>query len=388
MRRICVITGSRAEYGLLKPLMTIIGNDPQLELQVIATGMHLSPEFGLTWQEIAQDGFHILRRVEMMLSSDTPVGIAKATGLGVIGFADALADIRPDIVVVLGDRFEILAAVIAALFARIPVAHISGGETTEGAVDEAIRHSLTKMAHLHFVANEIYAQRVRQLGENPANVYCVGGLGVDALMGVDRLDKAAFEASIGFELGQRNLLVTFHPVTLETSTAADQFQELLQALDSMPDIRLIFTKPNADTDGRIISSMIDSYVAANPGRSVAFQSLGHKRYISALQFVDGVIGNSSSGLAEVPSFKKGTINIGDRQKGRLRASSIIDCVPKADMIVNAINVLYSEQFRSVLETTNNPYGDGGASLRIANILREHPLRDILKKSFHDLEVIG
>jgi GDP/UDP-N,N'-diacetylbacillosamine 2-epimerase (hydrolysing) len=383
MRRICFVTGTRADYGLLRPLLALVARDPSLELQLVATGMHLSPEFGLTWREIEGDGFPIHRRIETLLSSDTPAGVAKATGLGVIGFADALQDLRPDLLVLLGDRFEILAAATAALFARVPIAHIAGGETTEGAVDEALRHSITKMAHLHFVGHDVYARRVIQLGEDPSRVFTVGGLGVDALAQVDRLDRAAFEASIGFPLGARNLLVTFHPVTLETATAGAQFQALLDALETVPDVKLIFTKPNADTDGRVIGRMIDEYVARRPSRAVAFDSLGHRRYVSALALVDGVVGNSSSGLAEAPSFRIGTVNIGDRQRGRLRAKSVIDCPPERGAITEAIARLFSGAFREGLDGVN-PYGDGGASRRIHEVLRDRPLAGLVVKRFHDL----
>jgi len=314
-RKICVITGTRAEYGLLRWVMQGIKDDPELTLQVIATGMHLSPEFGLTYREIEKDGFQIDRKVEMLTSSDTPVGIAKSMGLGLIGFAEALNELNPDLIVVLGDRFEIFAAVAAALVARMPVAHLHGGEITEGAFDEALRHSITKMSHLHFVAAEEYRQRVIQLGEQPERVFLVGGLGIDNIKRLKLLDRAELEASIDFQLGAKNLLITFHPVTLETSTAEDQMAELLAALAELKDTQLIFTMPNADTDGRALIKMVQQFVAEHPNAR-AYTSLGQLRYLSCAAQVDGVVGNSSSGLAEVPSFKKGTINIGDRQRGR------------------------------------------------------------------------
>ena len=308
-RKICVITGTRAEYGLLRRVVQGIQDDPELTLQIIATGMHLSPEFGLTYQVIEQDGFKIDRKVEILTSSDTPVGIAKSMGLGLIGFADALHDLHPDLMLVLGDRFEIFSAVSAALVAGIPVAHLHGGEATEGSIDEALRHSITKMSHLHFVAAEEYRQRVIQLGEHPDRVFLVGGLGADTIKHMQLLDRKALEQSLGLQLGEKSLLVTFHPVTLEAGTAADQMAELLAALDALPNTHLIFTMPNADTHGRILIRMIEQFVAQH-ANARAYVSLGQLRYLSCLSHVDGVVGNSSSGLLEAPSFQKGTINIG------------------------------------------------------------------------------
>lgn len=383
MRKICIITGTRAEYGLLYWLMKEMQSDASLELQIIVTGMHLSPEFGLTYKEIEKE-FSINKKIEMLLSSDTPIGISKSMGLAQISFAEAYEDLSPDIAVVLGDRFEIFSAATAAMIARIPIAHIHGGETTEGAFDEAIRHSITKMSHLHFVATEEYRQRVIQLGEEPKRVFNFGAPGLDNIHNLHLLTKEEFEESIGFKLGMKNLLVTFHPVTLEQSTAKEQFQQLLFALDSLSDTHIIFTKANADTDGRIINYMIDSYVSANSNKSIAFTSLGQLRYLSALQNVDAVVGNSSSGLIEAPSFKIGTINIGDRQKGRIKAASVIDCTPDRDAIKNAIQLLYSPGFQKNLCDVCNPYGEGGSSKKIAGILHSHPLTQLLKKTFNDL----
>jgi len=298
-RKICIITGTRAEYGLMRWVMQGIKDDSELTLQVIATGMHLSPEFGLTYQAIEQDGFQIDRKVEMLTSSDTPVGIAKSMGLGLIGFADTLNELRPDLIVVLGDRFEIFSAVSAALVARIPVAHLHGGEATEGLIDEAIRHSITKMSHLHFVAAEAYRQRVIQLGEQPDRVFLVGGLGIDNIKRLQLLDRAALETSLDFKLGPKNLLITFHPVTLETATAANQMEELLAALAALHDTQLIFTLPNADTDGRTLIKRVEQFVAQHPNAR-AYTSLGQLRYLSCIAQVDGVVGNSSSGAACKP----------------------------------------------------------------------------------------
>lgn len=382
-RKICVVTGTRAEYGLLRWIMQGIKDDPDLSLQLIATGMHLSPEFGLTYREIENDGLHIDRKVEMLLSSDTPSGIAKSMGLGMIGFADAFAALQPDLIVVLGDRFEIFAAVSAALVACIPVAHLHGGETTEGAFDEALRHSITKMSQLHFVATEEYRRRVIQLGEAPERVFSVGGLGLDSIRRLPLLTRAQLEASLGVALGAKSLLVTFHPATLDASSAEGQMAELLAALAECEDTRLIFTLPNADTNGRALIKMVNDFVAAHPN-ACAFASLGQLRYLSCIAQVDGVVGNSSSGLIEVPSFGKGTIDIGDRQQGRLRAESVIHCEPRRDAIGAALATLYSEAFAARVKDVRNPYGDGGASERVLEILKNHDLSGIVRKKFHDL----
>ena len=382
-RKICVITGTRAEYGLLRWVMQGIKDDPELTLQIIATGMHLSPEFGLTYRDIEQDGFQIDRKVEMLTSSDTSVGIAKSMGLGLIGFADVLNELKPDLIVVLGDRFEIFSAVSAALVARIPVAHLHGGELTEGAFDEAIRHSITKMSHLHFVAAEQYRKRVIQLGEQPDRVFLVGGLGIDNIKRLKLLDREELEAAIDFKLGTKNLLITFHPVTLETVTASEQMGELLVALAELDDTQLIFTMPNADTDGRVLIKMVNEFVAQHTNAQ-AYTSLGQLRYLSCVYHVDGVLGNSSSGLAEVPSFCKGTVNIGDRQRGRLQATSVINCEPTRKSIAAALEKLYSYDFQKELCKVTNPYGDGGASEQVVETIKGCALDGLVKKTFYDL----
>lgn len=382
-RRICVITGTRAEYGLLRWVMQGIKDAPELALQVIATGMHLSPEFGLTYREIEQDGFHIDRKVEMLTSSDTPVGIAKSMGLGLIGFADALYDLKPDLIVVLGDRFEIFSAVAAALVARIPVAHLHGGEATEGAFDEAIRHALTKISHLHFVAAEEYRQRIIQMGEHPDRVFLVGGLGIDNIKRLKLLDRAELEASLGFSLGKKSLLITFHPVTLEAQTSGTQLEELLASLDELSDTQLIFTLPNADTGGRELNDMVGQFVAQHQNAR-AFTSLGQVRYLSCIAHVDGVVGNSSSGLLEAPSFKKGTINIGDRQQGRLQAASVINCEPTRLDIKAALRSLFSPEFQADLSSVQNPYDQGSASEKVVEVFRRYSLDGVIKKSFYKL----
>ena len=382
---ICVVTGTRAEYGLLRWVMDGIKKSNILNLQLIATGMHLSPEFGLTYREIENDGFHINRKVEMLVSSDTKEGLAKSMGLGLIGFADALGALKPDMLLILGDRFEIFSVAAAAMVARIPVAHLHGGEATEGLIDEPIRHSVTKMSHLHFVATEEYKNRVIQLGEQPDRVFRVGGLGLDNIVNLSLLNMRALEASLDFKLGPKNLLVTFHPVTLEESTSAEQMAELLAALDELTDTHIIFTMPNADSDGRVLFKLIEQFVADHPCAK-SFISLGQLRYLSCIAHVDAVVGNSSSGLIEVPSFKKGTINIGDRQRGRIKADSVIDCKPTKHSILETIEKLYSLQFQEILKNVLNPYGTGGASARIVKKLEKVNLDNILKKKFFDIPI--
>lgn len=384
-RKICVVTGTRAEYGLLYWLMKEIEADKELQLQLIVTGMHLSPEFGLTYKEIEKE-FKIDKKIEMLLSSDTSIGISKSMGLAQISFAEAYEELKPDIVIVLGDRYEIFSATSAAMIAKIPVAHLHGGETTEGAFDESIRHSITKMSHLHFTSTDEYKNRVIQLGEYPSRVFDVGGMGIENIKRLKLLNKEEFEKSIEFKLNKKNILVTFHPVTLENSTAKEQFQELLDAIDELEDTNIIFTKANSDTDGRVINQMIDEYVSKNSYKSIGFTSLGQLRYLSALQFVDAVVGNSSSGLAEAPSFKIGTINIGDRQKGRIKAESVIDCKSDKVSILEAFDKLYSVEFQNSLSNIKNPYGNGCASQKIVEVLKNVNLGNILKKSFYDLEV--
>lgn len=387
-RRICVVTGTRAEYGLLRRVIRKLEAAADIDLQLIATGMHLSPDFGMTVREIEADGVRINDRIEMLLSSDTAAGVGKSMGLGLIGFSDAFARLKPDLVVVLGDRFEIFAAAAAALVARLPIAHIHGGETTEGAFDEAIRHSVTKMSHLHFVAAEPYRDRVIQLGESPERVFLVGGLGVDAIMDLQPLDRESLARRLGFDFRARNLLVTFHPATLDDAEAGDQVAALLEALDTLGESTgLIFTLPNADTGGRTIARQIEAFANSRPN-AVVHASLGQLGYLSCLGQVDAVVGNSSSGLIEAPSFGIATVNIGDRQAGRLKAASVIDCAPQADAIRAALTRALSPDFREEIASVVNPYGEGGASEAIVRILREHPLEGLLKKQFHDLAPTG
>ena len=384
LKKVCIVTGTRAEYGLLFWLMKSIKEDSCLDLQIIATGSHLSPEFGLTYQEIEKDGFTINKKIEMILSADTPSAITKSTGIALISFADSYLDLMPDAVVLLGDRYELLAASTAALFAGLPIVHIHGGETTVGAFDEAIRHSITKMAWWHFTATEEYQKRVVQLGENPDRVFNVGGLGVDYIKKANLLSKKQLMSETKIQFAEKNLLVTYHPVTMEKESSERDFGCLLEVLAEFDDIYLIFTMPNSDTNGRIIQQMIQDFVSTYPKRTIAFSSMGNLNYLSTMQFVDGVVGNSSSGLLETPTYQIGTINIGDRQKGRLKAKSVIDCVPSIQSIKDSINKLYCKEFQRKLKGVINPYGNGDASEKILDVLKKEYLPKNLKKNFHDL----
>lgn len=383
-RKVCVVSGTRAEYGLLRWLMQGIKDDSALSLQLIVTGMHLSPLFGSTYKEIEEDGFHINCRVEMLGGGDSTFDISKSIAEGIVGCAKAFNELQPDIVVLLGDRFEIFSAATAALLAKIPIAHIHGGESTEGLLDEAFRHCITKMSHLHFVAAKEYRDRVIQLGEDPNHVYLVGGLGTDTIKREKLLSKTELESELNLQLRPRNLLITFHPVTLENDTAKIQMGELLKALSVLPDTTLIFTMPNADSGGRLLMKIVEDFLTTHPN-AYAFKSLGQLRYLSCVALVDGVVGNSSSGLTEVPTFMKGTINIGDRQLGRLKATSILDCEPNEKDITKALGVLYSSDFKRTLERTINPYGDGGATEKILDTLRTANLAGLIGKKFHSLE---
>jgi len=382
-RKICVVTGSRADYGLLRWVMEGIKDNSDLTLQVIVTGMHLSSAFGNTYKDVEADGILIDRKVVALSDDDSPVGIAESMSNVLAGCAEAFRELKPDIVVVLGDRFEIFAAASAALVAKIPIAHLHGGESTVGAFDEAMRHSITKMSQLHFVAAKAYADRVVQLGETPSKVFNVGGLGIDNIKNLNLLSLEELETSLQVELDKQSLLVTFHPVTLEDETGEHQMRELLNALSELKDTSIIFTMPNADTGGRRLTKMINEYVSQNVNSRV-FTSLGQLQYLSCLAHVDAMVGNSSSGLIEAPSFKKGTINIGDRQLGRLQATSVINCPPEKYAISAALEKLYSADFQTSLAQTINPYGEGGASLKIVEILSTVTLDGILKKIFHDL----
>lgn len=385
MRKICVVTSTRAEYGLLYWLLKEIEADSELKLQLIVTGMHLSPEFGLTYKEIEKE-FKIDKKIEILSGSHTSLDICAEMARVYEKFASALAELKPDILVLLGDRYEIFGVAGVASIMQIPIAHIHGGETTQGAFDEAFRHSITKMSHIHFAATNEYANRIIQLGEEPSRVFNVGGPGIENIKKLNLLNKNEFEKSIKFKLAKKNLLITFHPATLENSSAREQFNELLNALDELEETNFIFTKANSDTDGDVINKMIDEYVRQNPQKAAAFVSLGQLRYLSAIKFVDIVLGNSSSGLLEVPSFKKATINIGDRQKGRARASSVIDVRPVKEEILAAIKRAYSKEFEQTLKDTINPYDGGNPSKKMVKILKEIKLDGILKKKFYDIGI--
>lgn len=385
MRKICIFTGTRAEYGLLRWVMQGIQDAPKLTLQIIATGMHLSHEFGMTIQEIRADGFEPDEMVEILLSGDTPTAICKSMGLALIGYGEALQRLEPDILVILGDRFETFCMAAAAQVCRVPVAHIHGGEATEGAIDEAFRHSITKMSHLHFASCEVYRQRVIQLGEAPERVFNVGALGVENILRTPLMERSELAESIGFNLEKPYFLVTFHPVTLEKDTSEGQFQSLLAALDAFPEFDVIFTKANADTDGRVINRMIDEYAEKRPERCLAAASLGVLRYLSALKYATAVIGNSSSGIIEAPSFKVPTVNIGDRQKGRIQADSILNCSPDANAIRQTIGHALSPAFKESLLGISNPYERSGTCSTIVRLLEKTDVFGITKKTFHDIK---
>ena len=381
-RKICVVTGTRAEYGLLQPIMQAIKEDQVLELQLVVTGMHLSPEFGLTYKTIEDDDFEISEKIEILLSSDTSIGVAKAIGLATISFSETLDRLKPDFIMVLGDRFELLAVAQVALVSRIPIVHLAGGDVTEGAFDEAIRHSITKMSQLHFVTNKESEKRVHQLGEDPENIHLVGNPGLDHLNSLKLMEKNELEKSLRYSFKSKNILVTFHSVTLDNAPSVNSFSALLEALDSLgEDIGIIFTRPNSDTEGRQLIKMLDEYVE-DRSNCIVYTSLGQLRYLSTVALVDVVVGNSSSGILEVPSLKTATVNIGDRQKGRLRADSIIDCEPITENIKESIQ----QAFKLDCSTVVNPYGDGNTTERVLKVLREinHPER-LIKKHFYDID---
>lgn len=380
MKKIAVVTGTRAEYGLLYWLLKEIQQDPDLELQLIVTGAHLAPEYGLTYHEIEKDGFVIQEKISMLVSSDTSNGTIKSMGLALIGFADALERLAPDILVILGDRYEILTAAEAALIAKIPIAHIAGGDITEGAFDDSIRHAITKMAHFHFVTNEGSWQRVRQMGENPGFIYNVGSPGLDHIRKSPLMAREQLKTELKINFRKHNLLITFHPATLEREQATEQFRILLEALTDLgSDVGLIFTKPNSDPGGRSLIQMVDQYVADH-NNACAYTSLG-RFYLSLMAQVDAVVGNSSSGLYEAPSLKKPTVNIGDRQKGRLQAESVINCPVERQAIVQAIEEAFHKDCSKVV----NPYGDGESAQKIHDILKRIPDdRQLLKKHFFEV----
>lgn len=383
-RKICVVTGSRADYGLLYWVLKRLQHDKSVELQLCVTGMHLSSEFGFTYRQIEEDGFIIRKKIEMSLLSDNAPGITKSMSEALSGFGRSFYELQPDVVVLLGDRFEIFAAATAALISGVPIAHCHGGEVTEGAYDESLRHAITKMSHIHFTATHQYRNRVIQLGENPDFVFVVGALGIENIKKLKLLSRKNFEKSAGFKLGQRNLLVTYHPATTEKDIKGYFFEEILNALETLQNTKIIFTKTNADNHGRVINRLIDEFVQANQGSTISFTSMGQLLYLSAMQFVDAVVGNSSSGIIEAPSFKTGTINIGNRQTGRIKALSIIDCPPRKQEILNSIDQLYSIEYQKQLERVTNPYDVGFKSEGIVSILKSIDTQKLIKKTFFDL----
>lgn len=381
-RKICIVTGTRAEYGLLTNLMKQIQGEEDFQLQLVVTGMHLSPEFGSTYKQIELDGFRIDEKVEMLLSSDTASGVVKSMGLAMIGFADVFERLMPDLIVVLGDRFEILAVAQTALVMNIPIAHISGGEITEGAIDDSIRHAITKLSSLHFPANDEYKRRIIQLGEQPNRIFVVGDPGVENIRKMNYTSQFELEDYFGFNLSKL-FLITFHPTTLEPNMAKSQLSELFLALDEFKDYNIIFTKSNADSDGRIINEMIDEYTAKNNTRVRSYFSLGQKRYLSTLKIAKVVIGNSSSGIVEAPVLSVPTVNIGNRQKGRLKAESIIDCDIMKDKIVAAISQAISSDFINNLKNMPLIYDGYETSTEIVEILKELDFSILTKKKFCD-----
>jgi len=383
VKKICVLTGGRPDYGLLREAMFRIVESDELQLQLIATGMHLSAEFGDTKDQILEDGFCLDWEVESVLGSDTPSGVTKSIGLGIIGFSDAIRTLQPDCVLVLGDRYEIFSGVVASMVAGVPVAHIHGGEITQGAIDENIRHAITKMSHLHFVATEVYRNRVIQLGEQPDRVYTVGALGIDGITRLKLLDWPGLTAQLGLQDCKKNVLVTFHPETIKYGVSVIHFEEVLGALNELENTQIIFSLPNSDAEGRSLQKKIREFAKLKKNVKV-FASLGQLYYLSCLKHVDCVIGNSSSGLIEAPSLRTPTINVGDRQMGRVKADSVLDCAPQKDAIQEAIRSVYSSKMRQILRDVNNPYGQGGASSAIVEILEREPLENLLRKPFFDL----
>lgn len=380
----CVVTGSRAEYGLFLPLLRRIKEEQGMELQLVVTGMHLSPEFGLTYKQIEADRFVINEKVEMLLSADTDTAITKSTALGLIGFADAFERLKPDWIILLGDRFETFAAAIAAHLAKVPVAHLHGGEITEGATDDAMRHAITKMSFLHFTSTEDYRKRVIQLGESPKRVFNVGAIGLETLQSIKLLSKKEIETQLNMKFGKENFLITYHPVTLENQTAEKQITHLLKALDAFKEVTLIFTMPNADAGGRVIMNLLEGYSKKYPGRVMVFTSLGYLRYLSMLKQVQVVIGNSSSGIIEVPEMQIPTINIGSRQQGRIRGKTIIESKPDAGSIIKAIRKAQSPDFRSQCNNAKNPYKKDGTDSAIINHIYKAGKLSSIQKTFFDL----
>ena len=386
-KKVCVVTSTRADYGILVPLLRRVAQDEALELQLVVTGTHLCSSFGHTVDEIEQDGFTIAKRIDILKEEDSARGVSETMAEMLIGFSAFLSENRPDLAVLLGDRYEIFAAAAALVNARIPIAHLHGGETTEGAIDECFRHGITKMAYLHFVSCEIYRKRVIQLGENPKRVFNVGALGIENILNTKFLSIDELEEALAFPLKESPYaVVTFHPVTIEEDTAANQMEELLSALSACKDLRFLITKANADAGGRQINARLDAYAQENP-RCKVVSSLGMRKYLSALRYACCAIGNSSSGILEVPAFGIPTVNIGDRQRGRLQAESVINCLPTKEDILSAIQLTISPAFAARARNAVSLYGDGNTSERIHKILCDYLFSGQidLKKTFYDVE---
>lgn len=387
MRKICVVTGTRAEYGLLSRLMRMIADSDQTQLQIIATNMHLSPKYGNTYQEIVRDGFTIDKKIPILEEGkDDANATVKSMAKALAGFADAYDELKPDMVVVLGDRYEILAAATSALIQRIPIAHLYGGEITEGAYDDSIRHSVTKMSHLHFTSCEEYRHRVIQLGEQPIRVFNVGSIGVENIKMLSLMSKDDIEKEIDFAIDDKTILVTYHPVTLGNRTAKEDIDDFIAALDEKKDLRIIFTMPNSDAGGQAIVEAINAFVAKNPQRARVFKSLGVLRYLSVMQQVAAVVGNSSSGLVEVPSFGIPTLNIGDRQKGRMAADSVFNCGTDKQSVLKGLDVALSDDFKQKAAATHNPYDKEGTAQAIFNVISTYPLDGLNQKHFYDIQL--
>ncbi len=384
MRKIAVFTGTRAEYGLLYWVLKGIDESIESELQLYVGGMHLSPEFGYTIDQIVNDGFNITEKLEFLLSSDSAVGVSKSMGLALISASEVLERNKPDLVVLLGDRFESMALAQAAMLACIPVAHIHGGEKTEGLIDEAIRHSITKMSHIHFTATEDYRRRVIQLGEHPDSVFNYGAPGIDSIVKLPLMERCKLSDSINFDVSSPYFMVTYHPVTLDKSGGLESLINLNAVLDLYPDHKCIITYPNADTHGRKLIEVLETYKNKYPGRVLLVQSLGQLRYLSLLKYCSAVIGNSSSGLIEAPTFNIPTVNIGNRQKGRITGETVIQCGESFDEIKQAVNQALNPEFIANCKRVKNPYGDGDSSNRIVSTMLSFPLDNIVEKSFYDL----
>jgi len=390
MRRICVVTGTRAEYGLLSRLMKMIQDDKDTLLQIVVTNMHLSPKFGNTYQEIENDGFKIDYKIPIIDEDapDTATTTVLSLSKALAGFAKAYEELQPDLIVILGDRYEMLAAASAALIYKIPVAHLYGGEITEGAYDDAIRHAITKMSHLHFTSTEAYRKRVIQMGEQPDHVFYVGAIGIENAKLEPLLSKNEIEQSLGFALDKNTLIATYHPVTNESKNEAEVKKEIgdfFEALEERKDLRILFTMPNSDTGGQIIINQIQEFVKRNPERSIAFTSLGMKRYLSVLQFVGGMIGNSSSGLSEAPAFHIPTLNIGDRQKGRITGDSVVHCSNTKEDILKGLQKITSPSTQTIAKTAKNPAEKEGTAQNIFDVIKNYPLHNLTQKHFYDIK---